>query len=347
VRLVISVDGLPSSSLAASETRAGPELIFANGWSQAHGWPQEARILIVPRAEDVRLELWLTPETWPIQLLPVEDGTWPVLVRAGHHYIVGVLGGDCAWAPREIWVPIGAPQMQVQLHADVEVHGTLLLETQDEQARKRGADLVVWIEDSERGIPLAKYLRGDRDPWPLPLELPPGSFRIVVDGDPFLDSIHGTLGRPSSHGRTAQLVEVVAGTTRRVPLTVSAIARVRLQLEGKLTPADVEGTIRDFGEYTTSRYEYWAERAVISLRDGARWPLPVIFREEQEAGEYSDAFGDYLRAHLQLGSTQVSEPLPAGRFRIEARLRGGRTVTREIELLAGQTTNVTLRFEDN
>jgi hypothetical protein len=74
VRLVISVDGLPSSSLAASETHAGPELIFANGWSQAHGWPQEARILIVPRAEDVRLELWLTPETWPVQLLPVEDG---------------------------------------------------------------------------------------------------------------------------------------------------------------------------------------------------------------------------------------------------------------------------------
>jgi hypothetical protein len=194
VRLVISVDGLPSSSLAASETRAGSELIYANGWSQAHGWPQEARILIVPRAEDVRLELWLTPETWPIQLLPVEDGTWPVLVRAGHHYIVGVLGGDCAWAPREIWVPIGAPQMQVQLHADVEVHGTLLLETQDEQARKRGADLVVWIEDSERGIPLAKYLRGDRDPWPLPLELPPGSFRIVVDGDPFLTRYTASWG---------------------------------------------------------------------------------------------------------------------------------------------------------
>ncbi len=52
------------------------------------------------------------------------------------------------------------------------------------------------------------------------------------------------------------------------------------------------------------------------------------------------------RLHVRLaGSEAPSEVLPAGRFRVEARLPGGRVVLRTVVLVDGETTAVDLSFE--
>lgn len=304
--------------------------------------PLQPRLLIAARGEDVRVEFPDFRRDSLPRATAREDGGWDFDVPADRRFNVGLFGGRQAWQPREVALPSGVGRFELVLPAIESDSGTLVLETLDSEGRKRGRDLVVRIEDPRRGVRLASLDRSENAAWPLEFELPVGDYRIAVEGLELVDSMHGSLVRSRNFGRWESLVQVQAGSRQSMRAVVPAGARLRLQLEGAVQAADCDATRRDFAPATTSSFEYWAERATISLRAPGRWPEPVLFKSRIE---HSDNAGDYLQPLAPLGSTQTSEVLPAGRFLLEARLRGGRLASREIVLVDGETTDVTLHFE--
>ena len=285
------------------------------------GWPRETRVLVAPVREDVPIDVLDFPSDRRVQALPATEGERVFEVLAGHSYIVGLLGGTQAWTPREIAVPANAEQIDVVINSREVGRGTVLLETVDEHGGRRGDALMVRVEDPVHGLLLASLERSASEPWPLRFELPEGEFRIAVEGCANFDNFHGDLIRPRTLGRCDAVVRVTVDGEATLREAISVGARVRLQVEGAMRAEDLAGTLRSFGVLTTSSFEYWAERASIMLRADERWPQAVMFRSP---GEY----GEYLYSHVKLGTTQTSEVLPAGHFRLEARLRGGRVSRR-------------------
>jgi hypothetical protein len=70
--------------------------------------------------------------------------------------------------------------------------------------------------------------------------------------------------------------------------------------------------------------------------------MPVEF--STFTGENTTAAGLHMVPWIELEQTMTSEALPPGRYRLEASLPGGRTLTRSVELICGQTSKLKLDF---
>jgi hypothetical protein len=84
--------------------------------------------------------------------------------------------------------------------------------------------------------------------------------------------------------------------------------------------------------------EAFAARATLRLFAAGRPSEPLLF---VTPGAAEDAAGE---PHLALGSSGLSEVLPAGEALLEARLPGGRVARAPVSLVAGETLDVSLRF---
>lgn len=113
---------------------------------------------------------------------------------------------------------------------------------------------------------------------------------------------------------------------------------------GALPDAD-EAAVR--ARERSSTDEAWLQRlarsAEVELRAPGRRPVPV--QRVAFLGGGTSGAGSHLTTRFELNTTVETELLPAGRFTLVARLPGGRVARAPVELLPGQTTAVTLRFD--
>ncbi|GEM_PF-2607528 len=261
--------------------------------------------------------------------------------------VVGVLGGDLPWRPQRVDVPPGAGRVDVDLvMPEPAIPGTLVLDVVDSAGEPVVRQLRVRVSDTTSGVTLVDKPfdfphTGD---WPLRLSLPEGEYDLLVEGHPWFDTRHGSLMRRRVHGKHEQPLLITPAQELRVTASVSDGARLSLSAHGLPTAADRQG-VRDWDprEDTVEYVEYWARYVEVHLEREGRWPERVEFPKYTEDG--TPAVRGRLISGIGLGSEGVSEMLSPGEYTLVATTQGGRTLRRDVLLIAGQTLTVTLRFD--
>jgi hypothetical protein len=197
----------------------------------------------------------------------------------------------------------------------------------------------VRIEDPRTGMPLVAEDRIWEIQWPLRFQMPEGEYRVVVEGAPSVEFFRRTLGTPRSGGRYVETLRVPRGATVEVQARIPEGARVRLSVRGEVRPEDVAAFAQRHPRADKEYATFWTGRASVVLIADSGWPESVQFTYE-EAG--TSAPGTHLTGTIPLGVPSVSQVLPAGRFRLEVRMPGGRIASQEVVLAAGQVTDVAL-----
>lgn len=272
------------------------------------------------------------------------EGVFVVPVVAGTRYRVGLIGGFQPWKPVDVEVPAFAGRTEVVVTAtSVDARGLLSVRVVAGNGEALNGGYSIRIEDVAEGATLLFDDLRVNQGTPHEFKLPESRYRVVVRGEPFIEFHHGTLVGGSANGRFETLVDVSRDSTTRIDATLPAGARIRLSIAGEVLDEDREAVYAAHpGSTFGGPIEFWAGRAATTLVTADRWPIPVPFPYELTG---SSAAGTHLGDWLALGSEGTSELLPAGRYRIEARLPGGRSTSAEVTLVDGQTTTVTLAIE--
>jgi hypothetical protein len=300
-------------------------------------WSSTPTAVVEPGRDEVRLGPWGDERLKGVR---VKTGEFAFDVPAGRRYSVGLIGGRQAWVPVDVVVPTAGGRVDVTLVARDGPHGTLVLSAVDPNGAEVRDGTVVRIEDAHRGVPLAidEEMRGRA--WPVRFELPVGEYRVAVEGAADVEDYHGTLRSARKHGRFEANVRVENGRETNVRAVLPVGARLHLKLEGVEQPEDLEAL--QAGHKGRTGLEYFSILAAITLVADDHWPEPVEFQYEIAT---TSAAGTHLRAALPIGTEGTSEPVSAGRFRLEARMPGGRMASCDVVLVDGQTTNATLRID--
>lgn len=298
-------------------------------------WPDVATVVCAPQWSDAVIERLYLP------CASAGEGEFVFEVDEERTYLVGVFGGATSSDLREVFVPLGAGRIEVVLTIGAKAPGTLAISVEDSAGTpvpSLMSGIALRIECATSRLLLVFKDFFNRDPWPQVFELPPGPYRVVVEGAPTM-GYHGTLLSARKLGRYETLVDVRPDATQEVTARMSEGARLRLALEGQARDEDRaawSGLVVD-DEVVAS----WAEQAEVVLLPEGGWPVPVQFRWEVTG---STAEGTRLVSSLSVGSEDTSEVLPAGRYRLQARLPGGRVATTEVVLRDGETTAASLTF---
>lgn len=261
--------------------------------------------------------------------------------------VVGALGGDLPWRPLQVNVPPGAGRVDVDLVMPEPARpGTLVLDVVDSAGEPVVQQLRVRVSESSSGVTLVDkpfdILReGD---WPLRLSLPEGEYDLLVEGHPWIDWHHGTVVYRRGHGKHEQPLLISPAQEIHVTSSISDGARLSLSIHGQPTAADRQA-VRDWDprEDTDEFVEFWARYVELHLEREGRWPERVDFPKYTEDG--TPAVSRRLLSGIALGSEGVSEMLSPGEYTLVATTQGGRTVRRDVRLIAGQTLAVTLSFD--
>jgi hypothetical protein len=196
-----------------------------------------------------------------------------------------------------------------------------------------------------------RYLLGARGPGfdgaLREVELRRGSGPLVVE---LCARELGPLGTISVRVRHAE--RQLAGGFDGECFELAAGAKVELSLAGSADAADLAAARAanpwveeqaDLGSFEReAEYARRAASAEVQLVAPGRRREPVL--RVGCAFEGTSAAGEHLLEDWPLGATYLSEMLPAGRCTLVARLSGGREARAELVLVAGQTTQATLRF---
>lgn len=320
------------------------ELNSRSFWLNAFSdeWTDAPLIIVVPTSDSLASANW---DKFDLNGLPrgrlVGDACKSFEVQPGNEYLVGLVGGPGAWNPKRVRIPERGGRVDVTLRIGEQTGlGTLSLTLVD-PAGLITNNITVRIEDPQTGLPLIARSSFDREPWPLELQLPAGSYRLAVEGHPDIDHSHGVLLAYSSHGRFEAELSIAAGGVTAMEAHLPAGARIDLELEGKTEASDTQAVVERWSDYLQGDLDYWGGRAQIRLLSEKRWPRPVSFKIE------SSGSGDvlsHLSPNLPIGTRQTSELLPAGRYTLEARMPGGRVASVPVTLVDGETLGVTLEL---
>lgn len=298
-------------------------------------WLTRWVVLAVPVASEAHLG-----PLWRPYLQPKLSGEEIVFeVAEGQRYQVGLIGGSQVWRPKEVLIDPGATRVEVTLTASASAPmGEISVSAFDSERAAVFSNVSIQIEDPATGTPLVRRDFFYDKPWPQRFQVPQGVYRVIVEGAPSTDLFHGTLMFPRGLGRHESLVHVSSGQESVVSAELPRGAKLHLTLAGEVLEEDREA-IRRRSAGMHYELEYWANRAELTLVPPEGWPQPAMFTMELTG---SSAAGTHLTSELALGSDSTSQILSAGRFRLEARMPGGRVASKEIVLIDGATTDVTL-----
>jgi hypothetical protein len=301
-------------------------------------WPDEPTLVVVPE----RASAHLPPSSGShLRGKRVGAGETVFDVVAGRSYRVGLTGPKQAWRPITVAIREDTSRVDVTLIAASEdAVGTLAITLTAEDGTFVQQDCVVRIEDADEGAPLLRAAVGYADDFNRSFVLPVGRYRVAVEGKPWLDW-HGGVVSPSRYGRSEIDVEVGPDRTTPVRVPLVAGARVDLHLLGKALAEDREAFAPRPDRLRVLDVDRAAECARVWLISDGHWPIPVAFTCP------ATGFGagrPKVCRELIVGSSNVSELLPVGRFRLEARMPGGRTTSTEVVLVDRETTPITLSF---
>jgi len=303
-------------------------------------WPARPQLSVFPASDEAHL---LGPYETRLFGRAGAGGETVFEVDDGRRYQVGLLGGAMPWRPVEASVPEGASRVEVTVTApEAGAMGALVVVVYDAQGAAVERGLVIRVEDLDTGAPLLVRNSIFRATGPYRINLPEGQYRLIVEGAASIERQHGTLMSERKHGRFVTTVRVLESRETTVNATLSQGARLRVRLAGSVGEQDREALREQHPDWDADVIEYRIGRAAFALLAEGRWPEPILFRWEVTQ---SSAAGTHLTSELALGSEQTSELLPAGRFRVEARLPGGRVVSRSVVLVEGETTAIDLSFE--
>ncbi|MFN0009252.1 MAG: carboxypeptidase-like regulatory domain-containing protein [Planctomycetota bacterium] len=330
---VVDVQG--ATVVRPVQTSTNSWLVEPTALNLPESWPEEWVVLAVPVASEAHLGELGRPS-----LPPKQSGEEFVFeVVEGRSYQVGLIGGSQVWRPQEVLVDPGATRVEVTLTATANAPmGRISVSAFDPEGSPLFSNLSVLIADPTTGTPLVWREPLSDNPWPQKFELPEGDYRVVVEGAPTTDFFHGTLSVPAPWGRREVIVHVAAEKESVISAELPRGAKLHLVLKGTVVDADRDAIRRQFAGMNYE-LEYWANRAHLMLFPPQGWPQPAVFTMELTG---SSAAGTHLTSELPLGSDSTSQLLPAGCFRLEARMPAGRVASKDIVLVDGATTDVSL-----
>jgi hypothetical protein len=304
-------------------------------------WPADVSLLVFPARAEAHLD---ERDSSCLRGRPVEGGETVFEVTAGRHYEIGLAGGSQGWHPVGAYVPPESSRVEVVLTASAEVpRGSLVVSAFDQSGAMVTNGLVLRIEDPDLGVPLVERRSHYGATWPQRIQLAEGDYRLVVEGIGTTEFEHGVLMAPRAHGRFDTPVRIERDRETDVRADLAPGARVHLHLLGEVLDQDREAIRERYeGWHLPGGTDNWAERPSIVLVSGDRWPEPVEFTVEMRG---SSAAGTHLTSKLALGTDAVSQMLPTGRYSIQARMPGGRVASQDLDLVEGQTSEVTLTFQ--
>lgn len=298
-------------------------------------WPSFAEVIVAPSLRDAASR---DHDRIRMPGSIAQDGEIAFEVADERTYQVGLLGVVQPWRPLEVHVPRGVSRVEVTLTALAGVRtGELSVSIHDRWGAELRNGLAVFIEDAASGFPLAIESAGCPEHWTLP----EGRYRVAVQSHAYAPGgYHGPAEYEPSRGRFETVVEIAQDLPTTVDATVPIGARLDLRLTGEVREKD-----RDWIRKWIQRpndVECWASRAEIVLVPENGWPRSVYFAAESPGFRGSRSS---LATSVTLGAEQTSHALPAGRYRLEARMPGGRVASAPLELLDGETVSVTLAFD--
>ncbi len=323
----VLVPGHPNRALYPSSSR------------QPSRWPEEPLVRVFESAPG--------PDGAPVAGVPVRGSMLPTgeclfELGAGARCFVSVQGGGFDGAPHEVEIPPGQDRMELELRArELGALGTVAVRVFHEgvELSGRAAHFSVRLEHRMGRVPVLRLGNLD-NPSPYELRAPPGAYRVVVEGESWTDSQHGTLMGARMLGRSEAEVELRPGLTQELALEIDAGARLEVRLEGEPDATDA-AALEHTPWLDEAQRRASAAKASLFLHHPGRTPEPVCFEEGLGEGP---PFVQRLDCAWPLGTTQLSARLPTGRYTLVGRLHGGREARAEVELRAGATTAVTLRF---
>jgi hypothetical protein len=326
---VVNEDGSPWPDHAAV---AGRDDLGQCKWIS---WPNLVDVIAAPSARDA------TSRDHDRIRMPgsiAQDGEIVFEVEDERMYQVGLLGVVQPWRPQDVRVPRGASRVEVTLTALAGARaGELSVSIHDRWSAESRTGLAVRIEDAASGFPLAIESAGPAMRWMLPV----GRYRVAVQSHAYgPGGWHGPAEYPPNRGRFETVVEIAHDSPTSVDATVPMGARLDLRLTGEVREQDRDW-IRKWIQVPTD-VECWASRAEIVLVPETGWPCSVYF-----AADAARCFGPRtsLTTSLTLGTEQTSHALPAGRYRLEARMPGGRVASAPLVLVDNETVSATLAFD--
>jgi hypothetical protein len=313
-------------------------------------WPKEPGLLVTLSPRDAHrgwssgayLEASLTGPGEFVADLGGKSGTASAL-----ELDVGVLGGELPWRPLRVAVPPGAGRVDVELVLPpAEVPGSLALDVVDAAGRALTMQIRIRVIDPATGVVLvdAPCDFTDEVDWPMRISLPQGEYRLLVEGDAYVERQHGTLARRRVHGAHEQSLHISPGVESRVTAILGQAARLAVRVIGSVTEADREA-IRAWydGDVSDEHLDYWAPFVSLRLEREGRWPETPLFA--RHAWEGTSASGTHLFSTVAFGGAETSEPLTPDTYTLVATTAGGRELEQQVTFVAGQTLSVTLRFE--
>ncbi len=266
-------------------------------------------------------------------------------VQPGEHYSVQVIGAGFTGQVHRFQAPADGSHFELQVRETSPAPtGKVTVKLQ-----RRGFnignsryhdDLGLWIADLDSGWPLVS--RGKYDKGPSTFSLPPGRYRAVLEGRPFVDSHHGTLMTPRQAGRAEQIIEVHPGSEQTITLNMNSGGRLEIKLTGTATPED-KAAIKKRYNITDSNPPWLEEesrKAKITLSAPNFLSEPVLYSAED--GHDTSSFGIHLQRGWPLGKTHRSEVLPTGTYQLTATMPAGRSISTQVTIEENEVHQVTL-----
>ncbi len=268
-------------------------------------------------------------------------------IRHGKTYAVQVIGGGfTGQVHRFVAGAAGAPTSIDVTEIPAATPGKLIV-TPKRRDFTLGEDMYdsefgLWIADLESGLPLIS--RGRFEAGPSEFSLPPGKYRLVLEGRPLIDTHHGSLLTRRRAGRVEQIVQVQSGVEQSIDLSMNSGGRILLTVDGQARPEDKEAIKQRFpnSDIDTPRFAPMYESATVEIRALRFLTEPVQYSTMD--AEDTSSFGRHLQDRWPLGKTEKSEVLPTGTYQLISTMPGGRTTSTQITIEENKTLEVTLKI---
>ena len=270
-------------------------------------------------------------------------------LKPGKSYALQVIGGGFDGRVQYVSASTDGSAVALEVRAGSSGKvGTLQVDLKDRGRvlglEKYDFNFRLWVADMDSGLPLIS--RRQSTQGPSEFELPPGIYRVVLEGRPLFDVQHGTLITQRGAGRAEAIVDIKVGEQQVIELHMQAGGYLDLAIEGQATSADILAahTILSWAEEGDPRILERSRQVRVVIRRPHFLTETVEYAALSEQG--TSGFGVHQHWAWPMGASHESEMLPAGTFEIEATSASGRSIKQMIEIKADATLELILRIPD-